>query len=91
MREYILVGLTAAILLLSVYQAFQINELKGEITNSLAKISALTTSTTKLGTTIDMSAWTENEKMMYEHHGVLPARLRSATQPAQVPTMVGGC
>ena len=38
----------------------------------------------------DMTGWTEDEKMMYEHHGTLPSRLQSNNQQQQ-PNMVGGC
>lgn len=42
--------------------------------------------------TIDMSGWTENEKMNYEMHGTLPARVQqSNVQQSQGNGMVGGC
>jgi len=37
---------------------------------------------------IDTTGWSEDEKMMYEHHGTLPARIQGS-QPQQ--NMVGGC
>ncbi len=37
---------------------------------------------------IDMSDWTDDEKMQYEHHGILPARLQ---QGQKQQAMVGGC
>lgn len=42
--------------------------------------------------TLDMSGWTDNEKMNYEMHGVIPARAggSSGAQPAS-SGMVGGC
>ena len=43
------------------------------------------------GGAVDMSGWTETEKMEYEHHGTLPARLQGSAQNAQAPSMVGGC
>ncbi len=43
------------------------------------------------GGAIDMSGWTETEKMEYEHHGTLPARLQGSAQNVQAPSMVGGC
>jgi hypothetical protein len=39
---------------------------------------------------IDMTGWTEDEKMNYEHHGVIPARFQQSQQ--QIPKQgVGGC
>ncbi len=41
---------------------------------------------------IDMSGWTENEKMNYEMHGVIPARVQGSTSKASSGSgMVGGC
>ena len=31
-------------------------------------------------TQVDMTGWTEDEKMMYEHHGTIPARLQQKSQ-----------
>ena len=38
---------------------------------------------------VDMTGWTDNEKMMYEHHGTLPSRLQGKSAPSN--QMVGGC
>ncbi|MBI4441208.1 hypothetical protein HY639_03505 [Candidatus Woesearchaeota archaeon] len=65
------------ILALVGYQTYQINSLKDGVTGKAVGTAG----------SIDMSDWTEQEKMMYEHHGTLPARL----QAGQQPTMVGGC
>ena len=73
------------ILVLGVVQAFQMNSLKSAVTgNAIAS-----------GSTgpIDISGWTEQERMMYEHHGTLPTRLQNGnvqTAPAS-SGMVGGC
>lgn len=50
---------------------------------------------------LDMTGWTANEKMNYEMHGIIPARLQqSSTNPNTtttnditqgLPTQVGGC
>lgn len=40
---------------------------------------------------IDTSGWTENEKMNYEMHGTLPARLQQSNVQQQGSGMVGGC
>lgn len=75
--SYVLIGLVALTLLISVLQSFQISSLKNGVTANAAKSA---------GT--DMSGWTDDEKMMYEHHGTLPARLQNQEQS---PGMVGGC
>ncbi|MBI4095823.1 MAG: hypothetical protein HY438_03120 [DPANN group archaeon] len=41
--------------------------------------------------TLDMSGWTADEKMMYEHHGTLPARLQKQSVAPASGGMVGGC
>lgn len=43
---------------------------------------------------LDTSGWTENEKMNYEMHGTIPARLQgkvSASSASAGAGMVGGC
>ena len=43
---------------------------------------------------IDTTGWTENEKMNYEMHGTIPARLQgkvSASSTSGGTGMVGGC
>lgn len=39
---------------------------------------------------IDTAGWTENEKMNYEMHGVIPARVKGSAGPSS-GGMVGGC
>ncbi|MFA4952759.1 MAG: hypothetical protein WC584_00900 [Candidatus Pacearchaeota archaeon] len=41
------------------------------------------------GGKIDTTGWTENEKMNYEMHGTIPARVGSSTSSGS--GMVGGC
>lgn len=44
------------------------------------------------GSVIDMTGWTENEKMNYEMHGTIPARASGSASSAPAGTgMVGGC
>lgn len=78
----IIIGLVAVMAVLLVYQSVQIWSLQPSLTGAV-----VTAAVTNTG--IDMSGWTENEKMMYEHHGTLPARLQGNVQ--QASTMVGGC
>ena len=41
---------------------------------------------------IDMSGWTENEKMNYDMHGTIPARAQGSGSSALSGSgMVGGC
>lgn len=81
-------GFIAAILgimlVISILQAFQISALKSiPAGNAVASAAAGTSG-------INMAGWTEDEKMMYEHHGTLPARLGQGQQNSQA-AMVGGC
>lgn len=85
MKSYITVGLILAVLALSVVQSFQIKSLKSDISNIQGSV-------VQGSGVFDMSSWTENEKMMYEHHGTLPARLQgNAPAPSNSAAMVGGC
>lgn len=83
-----MMGFIAAILgillVISILQAFQISALKSIPAGNAAANAAAGTGG------IDMSGWTEDEKMMYEHHGTLPARLGQAPAGSQA-AMVGGC
>ena len=76
--NYVLVGMIAIVLLTSIVQSFQINSMKKQITGNAVKSSG-----------VDMTGWTDDEKMMYEHHGTLPARQQQNSQ--QASNMVGGC
>ncbi|HLC64965.1 MAG TPA: hypothetical protein VJI46_02455 [Candidatus Nanoarchaeia archaeon] len=79
--SYIILGMVALVLVVSVVQSFQISGLKKDIASN--KLTGAATGA------IDMSGWTENEKMMYEHHGTLPARVSGGAQSSG--GMVGGC
>jgi len=82
-KDYFIISMVALLAVVSIVQAFQIGSLKpsGIITGNA------------VGGAIDTSGWTETEKMNYEHHGTLPARLQGSVKqsPTQSPTMVGGC
>lgn len=77
-KEILLFGIAGVILLLVAVQLFQINSLKDNIRGNAVKSNS-----------VDMNGWTENEKMMYEHHGTTPARLSGNKK--QTSSMVGGC
>jgi len=85
MKKYVLLVLVALVVALSAVQSFQINAMKNEI--SSLKSGAVSSGAVSSGG-VNMQGWTENEKMMYEHHGTLPARIQSGQQQNQ---MVGGC
>ncbi len=64
-------------------QTYQINALKESITGN-----AVVSSTGAL----DMTGWSEDEKMNYDMHGIIPSRAKTSVgSSSSVPTMVGGC
>lgn len=73
-KNIVLVGMVVAVLLLSVVQSFQIRTIKNQMTGNLMKNSGV----------IDMSGWTDDEKMQYEHHGIMPAGFQQTKQTSQV-------
>ena len=89
MKKYLLVGMMALVLVIVLIQSFQISAMKGQIAGNAAAVSV------DSGGAIDMTGWTEDEKMQYEHHGVMPQRLNrasaAASQSSQPAAMVGGC
>ena len=88
MNKYILGGIIAVFVLM-LFQTYQIGTLKGKIATLSVQQAAISTG---VQGAIDMSGWTENEKMMYEHHGTLPARSQANTQQSSPGSeMVGGC
>ena len=82
-QKYALAIMVGIVLVMSIVQAFQINGMKK------AKIADSITANAASGA-LDMSQWTEDEKMMYEHHGTLPSRAAGQV-PQQGSNMVGGC
>ncbi|MBI2653711.1 hypothetical protein HYX02_02760 [Candidatus Woesearchaeota archaeon] len=77
-KGYLLAGIVVLVLLISVFQSFQISSIKNQITANAINSDV-----------IDTSSWTEDEKMQYEHHGIMPARFQQNNK--QSPNMVGGC
>ncbi|MBI4439704.1 hypothetical protein HY638_01920 [Candidatus Woesearchaeota archaeon] len=80
--SYITLGVVALVLVTTIVQSFQISALKDKV-GSNAVTGAATGA-------VDTSGWTDNEKMMYEHHGTLPARLSGGNAQSS-GGMVGGC
>ncbi|MEK6950354.1 MAG: hypothetical protein AABX13_01370 [Nanoarchaeota archaeon] len=106
--SYLLVIAVGMVLIFSVLQSFQLSSLNKQVNQLAGKVASAgsNTGSTGLSTGLDMSSWTENEKMMYEHHGTLPARLPAGKVNVQsenknakngnekletLPAMVGGC
>lgn len=81
MKNYIL-AIVIVVLVLVVYQSYQISSLQDSFRSPAGNAVA---------GALDMSGWTDDEKMMYEHHGTLPARLQGTAQQQQASQMVGGC
>ena len=77
-KNFVIVGIVAAVLLLSIVQSFQIKSIKNQMTGNAVSNNGA----------IDTSGWTDDEKMQYEHHGILPARLQ---QNAKQTSQVGSC
>ena len=82
MKQTIFTVIVVAFFILALFQSFQIS--------SLEKRSSMQSPSTTASGTLDFSGWTEDEKMQYEHHGTLPARL-AGNAPQQQGSMVGAC
>lgn len=82
-KDYILGGMILLVLVFSVVQSFQIKSIKQ------SQITGNAVQSNPQGNVVDTTGWTEDEKMNYEHHGTLPARLQGNSQPSS--NMVGGC
>ena len=83
MGNWIILVVLAGLVAFAGVEAIQIVGHKADMAGS-----AVATSSGSL----DMSDWTEDEKMMYEHHGTVPARFQKSAAPAPQPSaMVGGC
>lgn len=70
--EYILGIVISLVLIVIIFQYFQISKLTKNISTINGKI--------------DMTSWTETEKMNYEHHGIIPARSSRNTQTSKIDT-----
>ena len=58
------------------------------------KVSSLSGNAVSNSGKLDMTGWSENEKMNYEMHGTVPARLQGngvASTSSSGSGMVGGC
>jgi len=84
--EYIISAVLIVLVVISVTQIFQISSLKNEISEK----NAISGNAVSISGGIDTAGWTENEKMNYEMHGVIPARVEGSS-PSSGSGMVGGC
>ncbi|MBI2207932.1 hypothetical protein HYU50_00385 [Candidatus Woesearchaeota archaeon] len=81
-KNIVVVILLVAVLIASVVQTFQLNELQ-------SRMSATGAATAMGAGQIDTTDWTDNEKMNYEMHGTIPARFGGGGSAGA--SMVGGC
>lgn len=83
--KHILYGVLAVFVVLAAFQFYQINSLKKSFSGNAITGNAVNGA-------VDTTGWSENEKMNYEHHGTLPARLQGSASSAPASSgMVGGC
>ena len=85
-KNIVVAILLGAVLIASVVQTFQLNELKNRMSTTGAA--------TAMGAgPIDTTDWTDNEKMNYEMHGTIPARVQGGASSTSAGSsgMVGGC
>lgn len=78
--EYIIPAVLIVLVVVSVIQTFQIDSLKNSISGGAVGVSS----------GIDTAGWTEDEKMNYEMHGIIPARVGGSSSSSG-SGMVGGC
>ena len=78
----VLMAIAVVLVLFAGVQAVQLAELRAN-----GGISAVSAGSG----VIDTTGWTADEKMMYEHHGTLPARLQKQSAAPASGGMVGGC
>ena len=73
-KDYLMFGMIVLVLAISVFQSLQIKSIKSQMTANVIKNSDIT----------DMAGWTDDEKMQYEHHGIMPARFKQTKETSQV-------
>ena len=81
-KNLILAIIVGVLVVIAIVQTVQISNISNnKVTgNAVSNVGA----TGKLDTT----GWTDNEKMNYEMHGTIPARVSGSNN---LPTQVGGC
>ena len=84
----VIVVLLSAILIVSFIQAFQLMDIRSRVSATGLVTGVSAAASGKLDTT----GWTENEKMNYEMHGTIPARIgQGSSSGSSASSMVGGC
>lgn len=84
----VIVVLLSVIMIVSFIQAFQLVDIKARVSAADLATGGSAAASGRLDTT----GWTENEKMNYEMHGTIPARIgQSSGSGSSASTMVGGC
>lgn len=75
--KYIFMIAGILLVLLVIFQTYQISSIKNSITGNAVNGK------------LDTTGWTANEKMNYEMHGTIPARVQGSAPASS--GMVGGC
>lgn len=84
--QAILVVVLAFVLVLSAFQTIEIGNMKAKITSNAITGNSVASANAPL----DQSDWTENEKMNYDMHGIIPSRA-GVPSSSSGSGMVGGC
>lgn len=97
--KWLLLGL-GVLFVLSAWQTFQLSNTLGVLNARAAGITLSAAATPQSGA-LDTSGWTATEKMNYDMHGIIPARVQgtagasSTTSTSDLtqglPSQVGGC
>ncbi|MDO8740736.1 MAG: hypothetical protein Q7J54_04175 [Candidatus Woesearchaeota archaeon] len=83
----VIVVLLSVIMIVSFIQAFQLMDIKAKLS-----VAGLATGGSAANGKLDTTGWTENEKMNYEMHGTIPARIgQGSSSGSSASSMVGGC
>lgn len=90
MNSTTVLGVIVALLVAIVgFQTFQLISISNKVTGATVASGSSAVASGSSGS-IDMTGWTADEIMNYQHHGIIPARLQQGQQ--QTPQQgVGGC
>jgi len=83
-KNVIVTILLVALIILSIIQVIQLISIKSGVASN-----TITGNVAASSGAIDTTGWTENEKMNYEMHGTIPARIGQGSSSSS--GMVGGC
>lgn len=83
-KENMIIILLVVVIMIAAFQTMQIISLGASSTGAATATAA--------NGAPDMTGWTDNEKMNYEMHGIIPARAGGGSASGSSGTgMVGGC